>query len=66
MGIRTSPKYVFIGENNDCNFFMALFIKPETFLNDVFKMCYLLSIHIEAKGVSFQLFVQQSDDGTAI
>jgi len=58
--------YVFIGENDDCNFFMALSIKRETFLIDVFKKCYLSSIQREAKNTSFQLFVQQSDENTRV
>jgi hypothetical protein len=52
---------VFVGGNDDCIFFMALSIKRETFLIDVFKKCYLLFIQREAKNTSFQLFVQQSE-----
>jgi len=58
--------YVFIWGNDDCNLFMALSIKRETFLIDVFKKCYLLVIQRKAKNTSFQLFVQQSDESTKI
>lgn len=58
--------YVFVGGKDDCNFFMALSIKRETFLIDVLKKCYLLFIQREAKNTSFQLFVQQSEESSII